>query len=460
MNNIVIKFLKKCDFGTNIEKSKKNYIVKIMELINFFKCENDLKILNDYYTCLIEDRYNNLDDFESDLKASIINDILKFYMFYSDGNELNNFIYELYLGIDKAMHLSRVKYNQETDSYKVYPNFNLNDDIFGINYKEELKYILDIYFSHDKGIYELFSIVKETLNKESNVMINDIKNRTLKLYCGNTGFMMERSKYILECIEKILLSENVNDSIKNQFKKCYSIIKDLVSGIIVNCEMLNDSLDSEKYELYDEIEEKYKLVLQYEELLSDSMQVIWDDYLTNVLQYNQGEPFRFITHTLTGGYVADNEMNKACCTLVTNECIPIPFGDYGYIMEFDIKNIGTMCNEDAGSWLTSKDEFIERLFPDRWQMYEMIGDKYVWYEYPKLCKLILPWDMERQMYKQNQNGNVRYTEIIMKSTDKPLISSAFFAINEDGKKSVKKIISENNIEKPLLCLNQYSYSKK
>lgn len=356
--------------------------------------------------------------------------------------------------------MSRVKYNQENDSYKVYPDFKIVDNSFGLNYKEELRYILDIYFSHDKSIAEIFDTVKEMLNQEADKKINDIKNGTLEPYCGDVNFMRERSKYILECIEKIILSENVDDTIKVQFKQHYSSIKELVSGIIVNSEMLDSSFNSSKYDIYDKIEENYKRVLQYEELLSNFMQPIWDDYLTNALQYNQGEPFRFMTHTFTGGYIADNKMNKACCTLITNECMPIPFGNYGYIMEFDIRKIGTMCNEDAGSWLTSKDEFIERLFPDSWQMYEKIENNYVWYEYPKLSKLILPWDMESEMYKNNENRHTRYTEIFMKSTDEPLISTAFFAINEAGKKDAGQIINEYGLEKKLLCLNEFFYSKK
>ena len=146
-----------------------------------------------------------------------------------------------------------------------------------------------------------------------------------------------------------------------------------------------------------------------------------------------GTPYKFLVSVLTKGYVKSNNLTKLCCTLVTDKCMPIPFGDYGYIVPFDINSLGTICTSDAGSWKINADDFINRNFISEWQLYEKCGDEYVYYETPELSKLILPWNLEKTMLENNNNNlyGSRYSEIFLENSNGNIKTNGMFALNQE-----------------------------
>lgn len=132
--------------------------------------------------------------------------------------------------------------------------------------------------------------------------------------------------------------------------------------------------------------------------------------------------------------------------------MPIPYGNIGVICGFKSANIGTMCTEDAGSWVISQEEFYDRGIPIGWQFAETAGDgkNRVFYEYPKISKLILPTTMEKEMLENNlsikeKNGNAQeyraYTEIFMVrgKNDESIPVQEMFFTDEKGRTRAEAI---------------------
>ena len=461
----LIEIIDSYDFGIRLAKSKQNLYYKIYELKQYF---ND-KASIDFFDRLIArmNKDNDIVAIENNLKKVLINHILPMYLF-DDKKRSNGIlqIYNMYHNINLSICMLRVKYQNDKKSYKVYPNFIDEDEDIMIHNVQLIDYVLDIFLNNSKRLDDICNLISNNLKEENDKKIANIKNGNLEPYCGNVDFMKERCIYILECVDKVILSSNINEDIKNKFLAYYEYLVDMVQEIkqkdyeIANKVNNNDVYNSEVLKMYDDIEKNYKRILSIENELSLLLEDTWNQYLTNLTNYKDGDSFKFIVHGITSGYVEAENMYKACCTLVTDQCLPIPYSDYGYIMMFDMNQVGTMCTEDAGSWIITREEFIERYFPDSWQLFELVDNRYVFYEYPKLSKLILPWDMEKEMYVRNEKYSNAYTEIFLRRTDNPLKSFAFFTINAEGKRKVDEIIENNKLLIPVISFDDMTVLKK
>lgn len=123
---------------------------------------------------------------------------------------------------------------------------------------------------------------------------------------------------------------------------------------------------------------------------------------------------------------------------ITNRTLTLPYGEYGFIYPMKIKNVDSMSNEDSGSWLISKKDFIEQGLPKKWQYTDSIDEngRRIYYEEPAtVSKLILPQTMEKQTIDTNVklNGEIlnydnvmSYNEIVITNKDKDIMPNAVF----------------------------------
>lgn len=392
---------------------------------------------------------------EQELKNILINKVFIKCANVIYRDKIKSNISELYSIIRRYESIKqRVIYNEEIGKYKVYPfDLKYNDNYLLGEYNKVFSEVIDKIVSGyniESSIDEYTKQYKEKLK----TFLKKVNEKHIEPYCGNIEFMTGRVKYIVSCIEEILSSDKIDNEIKNKFIEGYNDIKDYIN-------VMEKYPKEDKYKDYEVKERIYKLILKEEEKLSTNMQSIWDKYLTDPKDFKEGEPFKFLIHTLTSGYAETDKLSKACTTLVTEKCMPIPYGNYGYIMEFDASNIGTMCKEDAGSWTMTEYEFINRELPSSWQAYEKVGDIYVWYETNQLSKLILPWNIEKQMVETSEkyyggalSEHNRYSEIFMQSNKGPLKSKGMFYKNELG---LEKIQEHNIKDTPIVEIDLNTY---
>ena len=307
----------------------------------------------------------------------------------------------------------------EDKKIEIYPWVVEEQDLTSFADKEYYR-VSEIFLTSDKTEEQAFEEVTINLSLKNQLIKEKYMQSEIAPYYGSPQFIYERSQYILECMRKIIADESIkpeNKATTNQFiDEANSLVKE-----IEECtNYLSTQRDNEKY---NKIRANFEKLLEFENIILKDIEQIWNEYLTDPKDYEEGKKFAFLVHAHTGRIAKDNERTKCCCTLVTEKCMPIPYGDIGIICGFNAANIGTMCTEDAGSWLTSQEEFFDRRLPKEWQFAEIAGDNKhrVFYEYPKLSKLILPTTMEKEMLKNNlkeaekfKNKSYKaYTEIFM-----------------------------------------------
>ncbi len=268
-------------------------------------------------------------------------------------------------------------------SYSVYPELIETDS------KEDLLkyYLFDLHMSIQDVIDHLESSITETKEK--------LKNAEFQDYYGDPKYLILRTNAILEAMYMLRDYAAIED-------------KELVSMEIVNLEMfLHSMLDTvgledkkETYELlnvfdyqlkitkeqYDFLRSNYEKVLECEKQLEGVSHKVWQDYATA----HQG----VFMHQLTRGIVESDKMGKICVNFYSdNADILTSYANTGYAYPMDIDSLFTMCEMDVGSWAITKEDFVERGFPERWQY----DDTRIFYEYPHHTKLFPPQYIEYQI---------------------------------------------------------------
>lgn len=279
---------------------------------------------------------------------------------------------------------------------------------------EEVLKISEIFFSNNITEEEAINQRTTYLKQKNEAVRNTFLKSDIEPYYGTPEFICERSEYILECMNKIISDKEVKEENKITTRQYIEEARKIVTEIKKYKEDLENDRD---YDKYSKLKANFEKLLSFENMISKDIEQIWNEFLTDPKEYKEGEPYAFLVHAYSEKINELRPMNKCCCTLVTEKCMPIPYGDYGVICGFNSANIGTMCTEDAGSWTCSKEEFFDRDMPRTWQFAEDVGDKgeKVWYENARVSKLILPTTMEKEMIDNNirSNGYEEYTEIFM-----------------------------------------------
>ena len=385
---------------------------KINEIIDEYSDDKELyKVLKKYYINekISQEKY---DEIVKNLKKTIVSYYLYKYEFttYQSGKIQEQLVNKISIICDFK---KKVKFNN--GKIKVYPVKESNENKKKI-YTKIIKQMVDYKIETNMDIEEIFNIFTNLLDGELNKYKQKLKESDMHLYYGSLYYIIERSKYIIECINKIPnISLDLNE-IKNtiiKFEKKYlDDREDTIKG--------DDFIASndEFYQDYDLIESCYKKLLIIENDLAPIVAKYWKQYLT--YPDSKNDSYRYITHSFSGSMVDPNLMDKACCSLSTSDITNYMYGNCGLIYDMDIGVIDTMCTDDAGSWLLSKDEFIEREMPGNWQLTKL-DEQCIWYEYPKNSKIIMPEEFEKECKEKNSNKNFwHYSEIVMNKNAKPI----------------------------------------
>lgn len=417
----------------------------------------------------IIDRYKNYDQLYEVLKKYYINSEISQEKYNETMKEIKNVIASYYLNIDEFQtRFSNKKHNSllikiseicdlekkvkiKDKKVKIYP-VKASHEIEEEKYKEIMKKMVDEQIETGISIEDLFDKHVNKLDGELNEKKEMLRSSDMYLYYGNPYYMIERAKFIAECIKFIPgISLNVDD-----------IINPMIS---FENKYLNDKEDTDKikdfevkseneqfYEDYDIIESYYKKMLVIEEVLAPIVIQYWEQYLTD--PNTPTENYRYLTHSFSQGMVAPNLMNKACCSLSTNEIENLMYGSSGLIYDLDVEAVETMCCDDVGSWELDKEKFIERGCPGNWQLTDL-DNPTVFFENPKNSKLIMPEIFEKECKKQFLNdGNWSYSEFFL--NHKAKIIGVFYVDGCENIEEVEAYAKKYNL--PLVNISARVYS--
>ena len=244
----------------------------------------------------------------------------------------------------------------ESKRIEIYPWSVGEEELASLANVEYLK-ISETFLTTKENKKEAFEEVTTRLSSKNKLIKEIFMQSEIEPYYGSPDFICERSKYILECMETLLSDKDVKPENKITTEQLINEARKLVEEVDEYTQCLLTQKDKEKY---DKIRSNYTKLLEFENVILKDIEQIWNEFLTNPKDYKKGERFAFLAHTSANGIREENKRDKCCCTLVTEKCMPLPYGDIGIICGFNAANIGTMCTEDAGSWIISKEEFFDR----------------------------------------------------------------------------------------------------
>lgn len=329
------------------------------------------------------------------MEYETLNELLDIYPFVEKFNgKINSKLIDLirtYNKIVKSLHIG-------DDYFKVYP-IMLESGLLKELYVEELKSIVNLHLETGKSYEVLMSETVFSYEKR----IADLKEKLLSLdmkpYYGSLAYMVERSKFVLDCARKVTNDVSQLEHIVGEME---AILKDLVSlckGSYYfspqyrnTCDVLNDY---------------YKSVLDIENELFVIVSKRWKDFLSSPASHDVLS-FRYLIHGFTNGSFSPYDIRKVCACLVSNDFLAIPYGEYGLILDFDVSSVDTICSNDAWSFVTSKEKFIDEAFPANSQLVSF-PVSYCYGDF-KNSKLLLPQDVISQSVVNNleRNANVPY----------------------------------------------------
>ena len=354
----------------------------------------------------------------------------------------NNNVYNKFFSQYKKYQEEKIRLKTSSNgNIEIFP-WKIEENDIKSSLNEEVLKISELFFSNNITEEEAINQRTTYLEQKNEAVRNTFLQSDIEPYYGTPEFICERSEYILECMNKIISDKEVKEENKIATRQYIEETKKIVSEINKYKEDLENCRD---YDIYLKLKVNFEKLLSFENMISKDIEQIWNEFLTDPKEYKEGEPYAFLVHAYSEKINELRPMNKCCCTLVTEKCMPIPYGDYGVICGFDSVNIGTMCTEDAGSWICSKEEFFDRDMPREWQFAEDVGDKgeKVWYENARVSKLILPTTMEKEMIENNihNDGFRAYTEIFMskgKNGENIPVQELFYT-KQSGKNKTKPI---------------------
>ena len=239
------------------------------------------------------------------------------------------------------------------------------------------------------------------------------KKAEIRTYYGSPKYLLLRTKAICDAMTMLNDREDVEEKglVKEALSSTYSLLSSMLDSVgLEESEETYKKLDDFSFEIslhkeqYDQLRDSYIKVLEQENRLMDVSNKIWQNYSAT----NNG----VLIHQLTQGMVESDRMDKICTSFYsTNANIITNYSNAntGYAYPMDMNNVLEVCEDDVGSWRVTKEEFIERAVPDRWQL----DGTNIWYENPYQSKLFPPEYIEQQVINSN-----RFAEIIIDNRSK------------------------------------------
>lgn len=296
----------------------------------------------------------------------------------------------------------------KNDCFKLYPITldNVEQELFN----KELDNISYYLFTTNKTEKDISNEILEKYQLSLNSKKKEVYNGKLEPYYGSPDFMYQRANYIFKCIKDIIASNDIDEEYKELSLKNYVDAKEIIANISANEELIRnfDLSQKEKYvEVYNNIEKNYLQMLSIEEEISKDISKIWKDFLTDPKEYKEGDRFAFLVHAFNPKDIVNpDSIKKLSCTLITNNCIPIPENRFGIICNPTMEQISGICVEDASSWVVDKEYFLDKNMPVNWQFAEEADEnRKIFYENPEISKIILPQILEREVIKSNLEVN-------------------------------------------------------
>ena len=298
---------------------------------------------------------------------------------------------------------------------KIYPT-KLSNEELEKHYCDIVKSMVDNQIEIGADIESLIDGVEKKLKIELDKYKTELKKLDMLPYYGSPYYMIERAKYVMECIKHI----------PNVFIDASDIIIPMLAFEEKYIKNLEGSEKTQKfptddetfYHDYDLLEECYQKILSLEDELSKPVAAAWQAYLTDPREHT--DDFRYVIHAFSGEYVDPEQMKKACCSLSTSDIVNKMYGEAGLIYPITAESIGTMCTEDAGSWVTDRNRFIDRGCPGSWQITDVNGPT-IWYENPYNSKLIMPEAFETEYQNTIASDETwDYSEILLNEKARPV----------------------------------------
>ncbi len=284
----------------------------------------------------------------------------------------------------------------EHNSYSVYPSLKelpSKDDLL-------IYYSLKLKMSAKEIIDYLTPLVAKKIENFKKVPIDN--------YYGTPNYIILRTKAVYDAMTMLNSRDDIEEKnlVYESMTKTYVLLCAMLKAVgLEDNPLVYTNLNDFHYkvslskEQYDFMKESYEKVLNLEKGLNDVSRNIWHAYELA----NDG----VLIHQLTGEAVESDKMDKICTSFYSNNIKYITnlfSASIGYAYPMDIDYLFTICEGDVGSWLVSKDEFIELGLPETWQL----DGSNLWYEYPHHSKLFPPEYIEEVMTKRK-----RYAEIII-----------------------------------------------
>ena len=384
----------------------------VNEIIDRYKNDKELYgLLRRYYVSFLTPN-SKKEEALSNVKKTLVAYYLKKYKYVEYMNDdIHN---PLLINIFDILDYS-IKARLVDGKWKVYPVKESAENKKRA-YESLMEKMVDYQIENNIPIEQVIKAYTNATAEE----LNEIRNRLLKEemepYYGNAYFLIERSKYVIECAKAIPgVTLDLDDvySLMTMYEEKY------YSGVDEH-ERDNDFIapSHQFYVDYDRMEKYYKELIKLEDKLVPVVVDYWKKYLTDP-NLNEDE-YRYVMHSFSAGMVNPAEMRKACCSLHTNRIDNYMYGTSGLIYDIDAESLGTMCTEDAGSWVINKEKFIEDRMPGRWQLPDTHQET-VFYENPRISKLIMPEVFERECEEQiRTNEGWHYSEIYLNGNAKAL----------------------------------------
>ena len=369
--------------------------------------------------------------------------------------ELKRFPYTDYVSNESYTRLSEAisRYNRikmcteiKDNIFKYYP-ISIDEETSKILYINVMKEIIKTYI--ETGIF-IESLIEKEIEKYSNSIDNYksvLKNTTMMPYYGTPNYIISRSRYILDCAKKM----NVDTTKLENLIQKLEVFNKVYPNASKKKYLTSYPYFKDEYKIaYRNLEEIYLQILEIEDALMPANEQKWKNYLTNPLNHDDTN-FKYLIHVFTGGFVPPSEMQKACTTLVTNSLMAIPYGTFGLIYDFTKEAVDTICTEDAGSWIVTKEEFLDNDLLMGTQLQH--PDKgSVFYETETNSKLVTPEEVEQigiiKNLKYNNNQPLTYdmclyTEIFLNNKAKVL--GVFYTDDCKNKQEVMEYAKKYNL---------------
>lgn len=345
-------------------------------------------------------------------KETLINQYLDKYKFeYLIGNDFHSDLLNYFI----SYHSLNFKTVFKGDTFKIYPAKISNDELEK-KYFSLMEEMIDYHLASGLSMEEVIGLYTDKYKVKLKSLKEKMKNATMKPYYGSVVYMINRIEFISKCISEI---PNLNFNIDNILAKIDVYEKKYLSDSSLSDIDETIVFDDEFFVDYDKLESLYLEALRVENELAPLVVGYWNEYLTDPCNHKD-EYYKYVMHTFSGGMVDPAKMNKACCALNSESLVMTPYGNCGLIYEFDASAVDSFASEDSGSWRTTKDEFIDRGCPGRWQLTDP-STTCVWYEEPTNSKIVMPEVIE----KENIALNYKYNSEILKYDKNEIYSEVF-----------------------------------